>query len=65
VNTEDRAGLERLLTYVSRGPLSNSRLEILKNGDIKVKLKTPYSDGTTHVQFTKHEFMACRDEALA
>ena len=39
------------------GPLSNERLEILANGDVKLALKTPWANGTTHLVFTPSEFI--------
>jgi len=43
--------------YISRGPLSNERLEITESGQVKLKLKTAYSDGTSHLLFTPGEFV--------
>ena len=51
-NTLARDGLRKLVEYISRGPLSNERLEITKSGLVKLKLKTAYSDGTSHLLFT-------------
>jgi len=38
--------------------LSEARLSRNQQGDIVYKLKTPYSNGTTHVVFTSLEFIA-------
>ena len=57
VNTYQRSKLENLVEYIARGPLSNERLEILANGKVNLQLKTPWSDGTTHLQFTPTEFI--------
>ncbi len=35
-----------------RPTLANDRLEILRGGDVLLRLKRPYSDGTTHLRFT-------------
>lgn len=35
VNTHARDRLYKLIEYIARGPLSNERLEILTNGDVK------------------------------
>ena len=51
-NTLARDSLRKLVEYISRGPLSNERLEITKAGLVKLKLKTAYSDGTSHLLFT-------------
>jgi len=53
----DRQGLEKLISYAARGPLSEERLRDLPNGNVEVKLKTPWSDGTTHLIFTHSEFI--------
>jgi hypothetical protein len=53
----DRKGLEKLISYAARGPLSEERLRDLPNGNIEVKLKTPWSNGTTHLIFTHSEFI--------
>ncbi len=45
----DRKRLERLLRYQLRPALSNERLEQLSDGQYAVRLKRPYSDGTTHI----------------
>ena len=56
-NTLARDRLRKLVEYISRGPLSNERLEITKSGQVKLKLKTAYSDGTSHLLFTPGEFI--------
>ena len=45
----DHDGLERLCRYLARPPVSHERLERLDNDYIGLELKTPYSDGTTHI----------------
>jgi hypothetical protein len=52
-----RDSLRKLVEYISRGPLSNERLEITESGQVKLKLKTAYSDGTSHLLFTPGEFI--------
>jgi hypothetical protein len=42
----ERDKLERLCRYISRPALSNQRLSLTRNGQIRYQLKTPYSDGT-------------------
>ena len=56
-NTLARDGLRKLVEYISRGPLSNERLEITESGQVRLKLKTAYSDGTSHLLFTPGEFI--------
>jgi hypothetical protein len=57
INTHARDRLYKLIEYIARGPLSNDRLEILANGDVKLALKTPWANGTTHLVFTPCEFI--------
>ena len=42
---------------MARGPLSNERLEVLPDGKVKLKLKTPWHDGTSHLLLTPSEFL--------
>jgi len=53
-----RHKLERLCRYISRPAVSEKRLSLTPNGNIRYQLKTPYRDGTTHVIFEPLEFMA-------
>ena len=53
-----RDKLERLCRYISRPALSENRLSVLSNGNIRYQLKTPYRDGTTHVIFEPLDFIA-------
>ena len=54
----ERDKLERLCRYISRPALSNQRLSLTRNRQIRYQLKTPYSDGTTHVLFEPLDFIA-------
>jgi len=54
----ERKKLERLCRYMSRPALSEKRLSLTPNGNIRYQLKTPYKDGTTHVIFEPLDFMA-------
>ncbi len=47
----ERQKLERLCRYVSRPAISEKRLSLTPSSKIRYQLKTPYSDGTTHVIF--------------
>ena len=60
VSTEahQRDKLERLCRYVSRPAVSEKRLALTSNGNIRYQLKTPYRDGTTHVIFEPLDFIA-------
>ena len=47
----------QLIEYIARGPISNERLEITAEGKVKLRLKTRWADGTTHLLFTPGEFI--------
>ncbi len=50
----ERHKLERLCRYITRPAVSNKRLSLTRNGKVRYELKTPYSDGTTHVAVPAH-----------
>lgn len=50
--------LERLCRYISRPALSEKRFSLTTAGNIRYKLKTPYSDGSTHVIFEPLDFIS-------
>ncbi|MCP4494354.1 MAG: IS91 family transposase, partial [Gammaproteobacteria bacterium] len=54
----ERDKLERLCRYISRPALSEKRLSLTSGGNIRYQLKTPYSDGTTHVIFEALDFIS-------
>ena len=55
---DERQKLERLCRYISRSAVSEKRLSLTPNGNIRYQLKTPYRDGTTHVIFEPLDFIA-------
>ena len=55
---DQRQKLERLCRYISRPAISEKRLSLTPNGNVRYQLKTPYRDGTTHVIFEPLEWMA-------
>ena len=55
---DERDKLERLCRYISRPAVSEKRLSLTSNGQIRYRLKTPYRDGTTHVIFEPMDFIA-------
>ena len=55
---DERKKLERLCRYISRPAVSEKRLCLTSNGNIRYQLKTPYRDGTTHVIFEPLDFIA-------
>jgi hypothetical protein len=53
----NKAGLERLCNYVSRPPLAQGSLQRISAEEYAFKLKTPWSDGTTHLIFSVMELI--------
>jgi len=53
----ERDQLERLCRYIARPAVSTKRLSLTRHGKVRYELKTPYSDGTTHVIFEPLEFI--------
>jgi hypothetical protein len=49
--------LQRLIEYVARPPFANERLSLKPSGDVMLKLKRAFSDGTTHIVFSPLEFI--------
>jgi hypothetical protein len=54
----ERKKLERLCRYITRPAVSEQRLSLTPNGNIRYQLKTPYRDGTTHMIFEPLDFIA-------
>ena len=52
-----RKKLERMCRYITRPPISEHRLSIAGNDNVVYALKSPYSDGTTHVVLNPMEFI--------
>ena len=50
--------LERLCRYIARPAVSEKRLSISPQGRVRYQLKTPWRNGTTHVEFEPIEFIA-------
>ena len=57
VGARNRQGLERLARYIARPPLAKSRLEQRPDGSVSLTLKTPWSDGTRELRFSRLELM--------
>ena len=55
---DERKKRERLCGYISRPAVSEQRLSLTPNGNVRYQLKTPYRDGTTHVIFEPLDFIA-------
>jgi Putative transposase len=52
-----RKTLERLCRYITRPALANDRVQMNASGQVELKLKTPWRDGTTHQVMSPLEFM--------
>lgn len=57
--SDDRLGLEQLCRYITRPALANERVQINAAGQVVVKLKTAWRDGTTHLVMSPLGFMQC------
>ena len=57
INTLNRSGLEQLISYIARGPFSNDRITLCPRERVKLALKRPFSDGTTHLLMSYGEFI--------
>lgn len=53
----DRDGRERLSRYLLRPAVAQDRLELLDNGNVQLKLRSEWSDGTTHLEFEPSELI--------
>ena len=53
----ERQKLEKLIRYVARPAVAEERLKLQPNGDVVLRLKTKYSDGTSHLLFSGLEFV--------
>jgi hypothetical protein len=50
--------LERLCRYIARPAVSEKRLSISSQGKVRYELKTPWRNGTTHVEWDSVDFIA-------
>jgi hypothetical protein len=57
VEAHDRTRLEQLCRYITRPALSDERVQLNAAGQVELKLKTPWRDGTTHLVMSPLEFM--------
>ena len=53
----DRKRLEQLSKYLCRPAISAERLELLPDNQVRVKLKTPWRDGTESVRYSWDQFL--------
>jgi hypothetical protein len=57
VAANQRDQLETLCRYLARPPLSDERLTSLPDGNLALRLKRPWSDGTTHLILSPAELI--------
>jgi Putative transposase len=53
----DRQRLEQLCRYITRPAISDERVELNAAGQLVLRLKTSWRDGTTHLVMSPLEFM--------
>ena len=54
----DRKGLEKMIRYLCRPALATERVELLDDDEVvRLRLKTPWRDGTTHIRMAAAEFV--------
>jgi hypothetical protein len=54
---DQRNELEQLCRYITRPAIANARLSCNRAGEVALRLKTPYQDGTTHIVMSPLEFL--------
>jgi len=57
IKRNSRQSLEKLCRYITRGAIAKERISQDKNGMVILKLKSQYTDGTTHLKFTPEQFI--------
>jgi Putative transposase len=55
--TDDRQALEQLRRYITRPALANESVQCNAAGQVVLKLKTAWRDGTTHLVMSPLQFM--------
>jgi Putative transposase len=58
IAANDRAGLEHVARYLARPPIAADRLSALPDGNLELRLKRRWSDGTEALIFTPTELIA-------
>lgn len=53
---DQRQRLERLCRYISRPAISEKRLSLTPNGNVRYQLKTPYREGKMRVMLLRASF---------
>jgi hypothetical protein len=57
VDAHERKRLEQLCRYITRPALADQRVQLNAAGQVELKLKTPWRDGTTHLVMSPLEFL--------
>jgi hypothetical protein len=57
VQANNRPRLERLCRYLLRPAIAEDRLSYASNGRVRLRLKTPWSDGTHHIVLQPQELL--------
>ena len=57
VPTGQRERLERVCRYALRPPVARERLSVTNAGQVRLQLRQPWADGTTHLVFEPLEFL--------
>ncbi|MBM3389371.1 MAG: IS91 family transposase, partial [Betaproteobacteria bacterium] len=57
MQTHDCKRLEQLCRYITRPALSDERVQFNAAGQMELRLKTPWGDGTMHLVTSPLEFM--------
>ena len=57
-HARNRDPLERLLRYCARPPIADDRPHLSADGQVVLQLKTPWQDGTTHLDLDPLDFLA-------
>ena len=65
VEAHERKRLEQLCRYITRPALADERVQLNDAGQVALKLKTPWRDGTTHLVMSPLEFMQRAGSAAA
>ncbi len=65
VEAHERKRLEQLCRYITRPALADERVQLNDAGQVELKLKTPWRDGTTHLVMSPLEFMQRAGSAAA
>ncbi|MEZ5659387.1 MAG: transposase [Burkholderiaceae bacterium] len=57
VKAHERGRLEKLCRYITRPALAEERIEMDSQGQVRLRLKTPWTDGTTHLVLSPIQLM--------